>query len=93
MDSITINFPINDLTEVLEFIAKQCNDNHYSARDFKSDYDSAISCKDDDDYDSQKFKSKPREVPKTTVEEKTVFDELDSEDLTLMEFDVLSDLF
>ena len=52
MDSITINFPINDLREVLEFVAKQCNDNHYSARDFKSDYDSAISCKDDDDYDA-----------------------------------------
>jgi len=50
--TIKVTFPIDDLGEVLEFVAKAYNDHNYSAKDNKMDYDAAISCKDEPDYDA-----------------------------------------
>ena len=52
MDTITVAFPIDDLGEVLEFVAKAYNDHNYSAEENKADYDAAITCKDEPDYDA-----------------------------------------
>jgi hypothetical protein len=50
--TIKVTFPIDDLGEVLEFVAKAYNDHNYSAKDNKVDYDAAITCKDEPDYDA-----------------------------------------
>ena len=52
MDAITVTFPIDDLGEVLEFVAKAYNDNNHSSRDFKMEYEAAMTCKDEPDYDA-----------------------------------------
>jgi hypothetical protein len=54
MDTISVNFPTNDLREVLEFIAKQYNDNNISARDFKSEYDELLAVDDPSEYSDYK---------------------------------------
>jgi hypothetical protein len=52
MNTISVTFPINDLREVLEFVAKAYNDNNHSSRDFKMEYEAAMTCKDEPDYDA-----------------------------------------
>lgn len=52
MDTITVTFPIDDLGKVLEFVAKAYNDHNYSAKENKMDYEAAITCKDEPDYDA-----------------------------------------
>jgi hypothetical protein len=50
--TITVTFPIDDLGKVLEFVAKAYNDRNYSAKEDKMEYDAAITCKDEPDYDA-----------------------------------------
>jgi hypothetical protein len=54
METIKVEFPINDLREVLEFLAKNLNDNNQSARDFKSEYDELLVVEDTSEYSNYK---------------------------------------
>lgn len=54
METIKVEFPTNDLGEVLEFLAKNLNDNNQSARDFKSEYDELLFVEDTSDYSDYK---------------------------------------